>query len=393
MRSATTPTDAAVNPDRLLGTFIDLLRLDSPSGQEGPVREYLLDWFARHQITAQADAHGNVIATLPARHSTAPPVVVTGHMDVVPPCSGVEPMVTGQNGDRVIRSNGQTVLGADDKSALAGLLEAIMASDEQQTARPEVKLLITVGEEVGLQGAYAMDPSHYADCVFGVAFDHTGEQGLIVHEAPTLVEFALTVTGKSVHAGICPEHGVNAITHLLAVVNDVPTGRVDLDGMSGTFNWGWVEGGKGTNVVPDQAVARGEFRSLEPQMIDRFKARLEAAIARHVVAPASATLTFDTQFEHYRTDPEHPYVQAVADTFLALGCTPNIRASHGGSDLNVFANRGLPGVVLSAGYHDPHALSEHVYLKDMVTMVAVLLGFWQAWAGLTELTGLAGASR
>lgn len=368
----------AVQTERLLRRFLELVQLDSPSQAEGPVREYIKGECHRLNLAFVEDTHGNLIITWPGHgHTSEDWYMVTGHMDVVPPCHGVKPVVEGTNGTRRVCSDGTTVLGADDKSALAAIFEAIEVVQEQQYPHPNLLFLITVEEEISLLGAKKMDPRLYQHAVFGIAFDHTGPQGLIVYEAPSLVEFELIVTGHSVHAGICPEHGDNAIQRLCKIIEQVPTGAV---APQTTFNWARVEGGKGTNIVPDRAVAQGEFRSHHEASLTMLKERLQAAVDAVVTPPATATLTFNTTFEHYRTDPDCAHVNTLKTAIRQAGFEPQLTQSNGASDINVFANQGLPGVVLSAGYVDPHALTEYVMVDDLVAMTRILLSTWSVWA-------------
>lgn len=375
-----TSTMPAVNAQRLLDTFLDLVKLDSPSGDEGLVRDYLIEQFKALSIPYTVDEEGNIIAQFTSNQpQPCCSVIVTGHMDVVPPCHGVKPQVTGEGLNRLVTTDGTTVLGADDKSALAAFLEATRLSIEHNTARPNTVFLITVREETFLEGAKAIDPKHYQHCDFGFTMDHTGPQGTIVYQAAQYEKFTITVTGKSVHAGIMPEKGINAITLLSRLMTELPLGRLDEDT---TANWGFIKGGKATNIVPDLATLTGEIRSHNPQRITQFFDDLTTKANAMIGSVEGASFNCDITrgFDFYHTPLDNPHLLACQETLKTLNLPVSLIRSNGGSDINVFTQAGVPGIVLSAGYLDPHTLDERVSLKDMVTMTEIIVGIWQEFS-------------
>ena len=372
-------TQTKIDTEKLLQTFLDLVRLDSPSGQEEPVRLYLEKRFHDLGLAFQVDAAGNLIVKIPGHASKSNlKLVMTGHMDVVPPCIGVNPVVEGKGEDRQIRSSGDTVLGADDKSGLSPMLEALAYSLENSLPRPDLLYLITTREEVMLSGAKEMDKSHYQDADFAIAFDHTGEQGTLIYEAPTYIKFELTVRGKSVHAGIMPEKGINAIQILSRVIEKLHLGRID---ENTTSNIGFIRGGKATNIVPDLAIAEGELRGHDDARIQKELEHIQTTLKELVgyVDGASCEYSESVEFTHYQTDPEHFCIGRVRQAMESTGLTPKLIRTNGGSDVNVFADNGVPGIVLSAGYIAPHSTEERVFLKDMVTCTDLILNIWEAF--------------
>jgi putative aminopeptidase FrvX len=155
----------------LLDTFLDLVRIDSPSGSEGAVAAYCADALREAGCEVTFDDAGerigsdtgNLIAVLPG---TAPGcIVLTAHMDCVQPCCGIEPIIT----DGLIHTDGTTVLGGDDKVGDASIIEAVRALTEGDEPYCTVKIILTVQEEVGCRGveaaAFAIDPQ------IGIALD------------------------------------------------------------------------------------------------------------------------------------------------------------------------------------------------------------------------------
>ncbi len=365
---------------RLLETFLAMVRITSPSGGEAQMRAYLAHWADGLKLPHRTDAGGNLIIDVPAAHCAHDRVLVlSGHMDVVPPCENVQPQLNWEaNGDCVIQSDESTVLGADCKSGLAPILEAVALALENDSPRPALRLLFTTREEVFLCGAKELEDASL-DAAFAITFDHTGAQGTIIHEAPTYVEFKIDCKGKSVHAGIMPEQGVNAITFAAQVIEGLHLGRLDADT---TANIGFWDGGKATNIVPDLSTINGELRSHNPERITE-----EIAHIARTLETVSASLpgtrydwSHEVAFHGYQIPETEPAVQLISKALARTGLTPQFIRTNGGSDNNVFVHRGLPGVVLSAGYVAPHSLKERVRLSNMETCTRLLTNLMETFA-------------
>ena len=368
-----------VNPETLLQTFLDMVRIDSPSGEEEAMRDYLTTRVSEKGLQYHVDDGGNLIVEVPGYQATHDSVLVlSGHMDVVPPCHNIQPVVEQINGDRLISSDNTTVLGADDKSGLAPILEAVFFALEHQLPRPNIRLIFTTREETALAGAKELkDESLKAN--FAVTLDHTGKQGVIINQAPTYIEFEIECRGKSVHAGIMPEQGVNAIVFASQVIEKLHLGRLD---EFTTCNIGFLRGGKATNIVPDLAVLRGELRGHQPETLQKELAHIERTLSEvsQSIPGTSYDFKHNTLFEAYQLDEKHPGVVNVVEAAKKTGLEPTFFRTNGGSDNNVFVKRGLPGVVLSAGYMEPHSLKERVKLSEMLLCTRFLLNMLETFA-------------
>lgn len=353
-----------IDTEKLLQSFLEMVRIDSPSGEEEAMRAYLEKRCDAFGFAHKTDTGGNLIVEIPAhRCSHEGILVLSGHMDVVPPCHNIQPIVEGTGDERMVVSDNTTVLGADDKSGLAVILEVLGMMLEQGLPRPRMRLLLTTREETYLGGAKDVsDADLKAD--FVVTLDHTGEQGTIIHQAPSYYEFTIHCKGKSVHAGIMPEKGVNAIMFAARVIDRLHLGRID---EWTTANIGFLEGGKATNIVPDDVVIRGELRGHDPDKLIAELDHIQQVLGEEKEQFPGSDFTFEAveEFRAYRIDPDHPGVRRVIDAARQAGLTPRLIATNGGSDNNVFIHRGLPGVVLSAGYVQPHSLKERVSLVEM----------------------------
>lgn len=366
--------------EQLLRTFLEMVRIDSPSGEEEAMRAYLIERVSALGLPHEVDAGGNLIVDVP-KHPDCPHdtvLVLSGHMDVVPPCHNIQPVVETVDGDRLISSDNTTVLGADDKAGLAPILEAVAFALAQNLPRPPIRLIFTTREETMLGGAKDVSDRHL-QAGFAVTLDHTGRQGVIINQAPSYIEFEIECRGKSVHAGIMPEQGVNAIVFAGKVIEALHLGRID---PATTANIGFWDGGKATNIVPDRSLIRGELRGHDPAVLAREVAHIQGVLEQ-ICGELPGTeydFTHRYEFHGYQIDENHPGVQRVVEAARKTGLQPEFIRTNGGSDNNIFVHRGLPGVVLSAGYMEPHSLKERVRLSEMRLCTLFLLNMLAAFA-------------
>ena len=205
----------------------------------------------------------------------------------------------------MVRSDGRTILGADDKAAVATLL--IVARDlVQEPPAADVEIVITPGEEIGLQGAKALDLSLLkAGAVF--VLDSEGAPGTIIASAPTLKAVDAVFTGVAAHAGMAPEQGRSAVVAAARAVAMMQLGRIDDET---TANVGVVKGGVAVNVVPERCEVRAETRSRD---LTKVTAQVEAMIAALNLAAAEVGVDVDVDvhedFRGYAHDPESPVMR------------------------------------------------------------------------------------
>ncbi|MDP6776650.1 MAG: M20/M25/M40 family metallo-hydrolase, partial [Candidatus Latescibacteria bacterium] len=140
------------DPIPLLNTFIELVRLPSPSGSETEVASYLsaeLQSLSPDGITT--DPIGNLVATFPATSDQAPGLLFTAHMDCVYPGDRFPVVpVFGESGE--IRTDGSNSLGADDKAGIAAILATLGYIRGTQVPHGPIRVLFTVQEEIGFRG-------------------------------------------------------------------------------------------------------------------------------------------------------------------------------------------------------------------------------------------------
>lgn len=377
---STSATLPALDAQQILTTFIEMVKINSPSGEEELMCAYLQERVKSLKLDYRVDNGGNLIVDVPAYGCTHDSrLILSGHMDVVPPCHDIKPIIEERDGETWITSDNTTVLGADDKAGLAPILEAVAYALKHNLPRPAVRLVFTTREEVKLGGAKDLADKEIQDADFSVIFDHTGRQGVIIHQAPTYIQFDVEFLGKSVHAGIMPEQGVNALVFAAKVINQWPLGRLDEET---TANIGFWNGGKATNIVPDSVSISGEIRGHDTTRLAKHLKNMQAILEREKQAMPGTDFTWSEQveFEGYQLPANNVGLLRVSEAMTEMGLKPELIRTNGGSDNNVFMKRGLNGVVLSAGYMEPHSLKERVRLSEMVTCTHLILNLMACFA-------------
>jgi tripeptide aminopeptidase len=341
--------------ERIQETFLRLVRLDNPSGQETPVVDWLRGELEALEMQIEQDDALNLLARLPGEGE---PLLLNAHTDSVQPCVGVQPVVS----DGIVSSSGDTVLGADDLAGVTAILEGVRRAVEAGKPHRAVELLFTSQEEIGLQGAKVFDYSRL-NARDAVLFDSTGSIGGICLGSPSQASLSASVHGKAAHAGIAPEEGINAIQVAAEAITRMPLGRIDEET---TANIGVIHGGEATNIVTPLVELRGETRSHDPAKLEAqvsaMRSALEAAAERY---QAQVDINLSYPYRAYHLHEGEPLVQYIMKAFRCLNIEPYTFISGGGSDANIFAANGLHVVNLSINYQDIHTVNEHIALADL----------------------------
>ena len=344
-----------IERDRLVTTFLDLVRIDSPSGEEEAVAAALTPRLEALGFTVSRDAYGNLIASEPGDS----PLLLSGHMDTVEPGRGINPIIDGD----VIHTDGSTVLGGDCKAGVALILEALESLQRDGAARRPVEIVLSREEEIGLQGAKNLDFS-MVRAKQAVVFDGEGPVYQVTTGSPTYLAFDIDITGRAAHAGVEPEKGISAIQIAAEMIVQMRLGRLD---EYTTFNVGNIEGGSVRNAVPEHASLQGETRSHDPEALERVRSYLLNIVQDTQGRWTEATINCDIreQFVGYRLDESTGVLASVKETLTRLGMTPELAISGGGTDGNVFVLNGIEAVVVGAAMRDAHTVRENLNISEL----------------------------
>ena len=352
-----------ITRDRIVQTFLDLAVIDSPSGFEDDVAAELVARLAAIGVEASQDVHGNVIGRLAG---DGEPVLLSAHMDTVEPGRGIAPQ---WDGDDVLRSDGTTILGADDKAGCAIIIEVIQSLLEDAVPRRTIEVAITRGEEIGLVGAQNLDYSRLTARV-AIVIDSGGPPSSIQGQAPYHYTYDIEVHGRSAHAGLEPEKGVPAISIAAEIITGLPQGRLDEET---TGNIGTIRGGLVRNAVPDYTLIQGELRSMVDEkaetLLNRVRRRVEDARDAH---PQARIETNIGGYEGYTLDDDDPAVRLLYPVLRSMGFEPDPRPIGGGTDGNIFRQHGIASVVVGRGGYNQHTKDEYLVISEMLDCARVV---------------------
>ena len=370
-----------VNEKRVVDELIELVQIDSETKNEANIARALKEKFTalgldvREDDSAEKTGHGagNLICTLKGNKPGADPIYFTSHMDTVVPGNRIKPIIE----DGYIKSDGTTILGADDKAGLAAMLEAVKIIKEQKITHGDIQFIITVGEEAGLVGAKALD-RRFIKAKYGYALDSDGLVGDIITAAPTQAKIHETVHGITAHAGVEPEKGVSAITIASKAIANMPLGRIDEET---TANIGKFEGGTQTNIVCDLVHIEAEARSLVREKMDAQVAKMKKAF-QEAAQQMGGSIQFKSEvmYPNYKFDESERVVQIAKQAVQSIGRTPRLLQSGGGSDANVIAGYGIPTVNLAVGYENIHTTNEKMPIKELVKTAELVVAIIQTAA-------------
>lgn len=364
-----------VNKERLISEFIELVQIDSLSSKEGAVAKVLVDKLKQLGFEVYTDnagiktggETGNIIATLKGNRE-GKTVLFSSHMDTVGPGERIKPIIDEANG--IIKSDGTTVLGSDDKAGIAAILEAIRIIKENNIKHGDIQILFSIWEEGGLLGSKNMDYSKI-NADFAFILDDGGTPGKIVVKAPAQDNIKVKIKGKSAHAGACPEKGISAIMVAAKAIENMKLLRID---ENTTANIGIVKGGIATNIVMPELEILAEARSLDnskleiqtQHMVDTFK---EAA------SKFGAEIEIETKraYEAFNVDEEDEIVNVLKKVFAEMNIDSKIVATGGGCDANILNANGIKAVNLSIGAEKAHTLEEYIKIEDLITSAGMVV--------------------
>ncbi|TYR82493.1 M20/M25/M40 family metallo-hydrolase [Priestia megaterium] len=356
-----------INEQRLVDLFLELVQVDSETKYESEIAKVLTEKFKALGVkvveddTMSVTGHGagNLICTLPGTKQDVDTIYFTSHMDTVVPGKGIKPSIE----DGYIKSDGTTILGADDKAGLAAMLEAIQVLKEQNIEHGTIEFIITVGEESGLVGAKALDSS-LVTAKFGYALDSDGKVGDIIVAAPTQAKVKASIYGKTAHAGVAPERGVSAITIASKAISRMPLGRIDEET---TANIGRFEGGTQTNIVCDYVSILAEARSLIPEKMEAQVAKMKEAFETEAQEMGGrAEVDVQVMYPGFKFGEGDHVVEIAKKAIASIDRPSRLLQSGGGSDANVIAGFNIPTVNLAVGYEDIHTTSEKIPVEELV---------------------------
>ena len=361
-----TDNNDMIQKERLLQTFLTLLKINSYYPDEEEVMQVLRAKLTRVGMTFSEDQARNLLGTWAGTGNMieTEPVLLCAHVDTVRPTIGMEPIVR----DGRVWSDGSSVLGADDKAAVAAIVEAIESIADQAVDHPPVEVLFTVGEDIGHIGSKAFD---VATVQSKLAFipDSGGPVGQIIIASPWSQSLKVKFHGRAAHAGIEPENGQNALLMAARAIASLPWGQID---DQSTANIGTVVGGEAANIVAPEAEMVVQIRSLSQQKHLRYIDDVLQACTQ-AAADLGGSMEHEVlmQMSGFEFETSDPIVQRAISAIESTGRKPSSTVSCGGSDANELNAKGLKTLVLSVGYEDIHSNQEAMPLDELNALTDV----------------------
>lgn len=355
-----------INKDRIKQSFLELVAINSPSKRERAVADYLVGRLKKLGFSVDEDDaaakiegnSGNIIATLNGTVKSAKAIFLGGHMDTVESTENLKVVIDGD----LIKSDGTTILGADDKGGIAAILEGVESIIESNTPFGNIQLVFNVAEEIGLLGSRNMDYSKFkAD--YGFVFDTQKPVCCITWSAPSHMNILVEITGRASHAGMAPEKGVSAILAASNAISKMTLGRIDFET---TANVGVIQGGKARNIIPDKVIVKAEARSRDEgklaAQVEHMKSTFEEEASK---MGAEAVVKLENEYTAFRFGEDDDIVKLASKASQKIGIEPVYTDGGGGSDANVFNANGIPVLNIGVGYDGAHSSSENVTFSDL----------------------------
>jgi tripeptide aminopeptidase len=371
-----------INEERLKNLLIELIRIDSLSRKERDVAMRLkreLEALGAEVWIDDAGEKvggnvGNLIAHWGGDSPNASPFLLSAHMDTVAPGEGVAPVLEGT----ILKSDGRTVLGGDDKSGVAIICEVLRVLKEKKLHCGALDVVFTICEEAGLIGAKCLDVSRLRART-GLVLD-SDSVGFLFTKAPAANRFEFIVHGLDAHAGVCPEKGISAIQIAAEGISRMKLGRIDAET---TANIGVIEGGMAVNIIPNSVLLKGEARSHSEEKLARQTEHmtrcLEEAAARHElkldgrVFRGSVEAKIERDYDRLDVSDDSRLVHLVRAAGKNLGIEIKTQSTGGGCDANVFNKKGLEVANLSTGMREIHTVKEWLDLNDLYLSARMVL--------------------
>jgi tripeptide aminopeptidase len=359
----------------VVGLFTELAALPSPPGDERAVADTVTRYLRDLGLSVEEDDagravgsnSGNLYCRLEPTNGGGTPIFLCAHLDTVPPTAAIEPLIDDEG---VIRNAAGTILGADNKSAVAAMLEGARRVLSENRPHGGIELLFTPKEEVGLLGAAAFDHERLHARV-GYVYDQAAPIGDVILGAPYSRAMEVRFHGRAAHSGMYPEEGRSAIAAAARAISDLRLGRVDEDT---TANVGTIQGGTAGNIIPEWCVLDAEARSHQERKLEELVQEMVDAFSFAAgLEDCEVETKVSKSYQGYRFKPDDQVVRIAHAALERAGYAPSYGLSGGAADANVFNERGLACLNLANGMQDIHTPDERITVDDLEGMVEVTL--------------------
>ena len=372
-----------MNKERLLNTFLDLVKIYSPSRNEINVMKYITEKLEKlgvkyilHDHSAEYGGNTPVIIAKLEKNcddTNLKAISLSAHMDVVEPSKDLDVYVE----DGIVKTRTETTLGGDDKGGVAIILETFESLVENNLPHNDVFAVITPSEEVGLLGAKSIKweeiPDEFTPAKDMLVLDNGGGADLVAVEGPCMYKINVHYEGASAHAGIEPEKGRSAILAMSNAIAKMKIGRLN---DYTTSNIGSIISEFPTNVVPKDCKIRMEVRCLDEdeakENVDNYVDIFEKT-AKEFEVKRNIDIEYD--YPPLKQIDGNVLLNRVLDAYNKVGVVAKPIKIGGGCDGNIYLKNGFNSVILGVGMYKIHTIEEYLVISDMEKTAEAVLEF------------------
>lgn len=355
----------------------DVIRIKSVNGNEEEVATYIQKLLKQHEIESElvpyAPGRSSLVATI--KNGSGKVLGLTGHMDVVDAGDATEWMYPPFEA----HIEGNKLYGRGSTDMKSGLMAMVIAMIELKEAGlpidGTIKLLATVGEEVGELGAGDLTKKGYANDLDGLIIGEPSNYNLGYTHMGS-INYEVTSIGKESHSSM-PEQGINAIDHLndfITIVNEEMgkiTKEYEDDELGRTIhNVTVIRGGEQVNSIPGKATLQGNIRSLPEFDNDQVINLLQKIVDQLNQKPTyRLTLTIDYNKIPVKANKDSQLIQVIQSQFDK---PLPVFGAAGTTDAAEFvkADKKFDFVVFGPGVTTlPHAVNEYVEIDNYLDMI------------------------
>lgn len=350
-----------IKKKRLVNTFTKLCKIDSPSGKEEKIIEYLRKKFEAFDAKVYEDADRNILFKIKGKGE---PIFLNSHLDTVVSTKGLKII----NSGNILKTDGKTILGGDDRAGIAIILETLDHFKEENIEHRPLEILFTAGEEQGLVGVRKFDFKKIKAKI-GFIFDEEGKISDIINKSVGYVGFEGKIIGKFAHSSE-PQNGIHAIKAVSELIHTIPFGKCSENTM---VNVGILQGGGVVNSIAEESYIKGEIRSLSKPELKKYTNEIKEHIKRvNKKYGTKDTIKFKEEFSPFSIEKNSKFLADVIKSMKEVGLKPKVDKTMGGSDANIINRNGIQALQLAAGYYKCHSKQEYVKVNELVDGVKFL---------------------
>ena len=366
-----------INKERIINEFNKLISFDSLSFHEKNIYEYLINKLkslglkiivddAGKKLSNNNDSGNNIYALLEG-NKKGEPILFSSHMDTVSPGINKKAIIDGD----IIKSSGDTILGADDVTGIVSILEALNIIKENNLSHPDIEVVFFVAEEPYCKGSSVFD-FNIIKSKIAYVLDLQGDVGTAAISAPSIFSFEIDVLGKSAHAGFEIEKGISSILISSEAISKIKFGRLD---ENTTLNIGTINGGDGKNIVPEKTIIKGELRSNNRiyalDILNNIKNVFDEVSKKY---NGISKFSYNEDIMAYKIDINSYVVKRYQNALNSLGYGKAILVdTFGGSDNNNFNKNGISGIVITNAMNNIHTKNEYFKISELIKSINITL--------------------